>query len=57
MTSADQTLEAYVPDPHRWRNLGVLSIVLFMSLGDVSIVNVALPSINVGLGATGAQLQ
>jgi len=35
----------------------VLSIVLFMSLIDVSIVNVALPSIQLGLGATDAQLQ
>jgi len=52
-----QQLKAYVPDPHRWRTLGVLSIVLFMSLIDVSIVNVALPSIQLGLGATDAQLQ
>ncbi len=57
MPSNDQSLEAYVPDPQRWRTLGVLSIVLFMSLVDVSIVNVALPSIQLGLGATDAQLQ
>jgi len=35
----------------------VLSVVLFMSLIDVSIVNVALPSIQLGLGATDSQLQ
>ncbi len=57
MPNDPQTLEAYVPDPYRWRTLGVLSIVLFMSLIDVSIVNVALPSIQLGLGATDAQLQ
>jgi len=35
----------------------VLAVVLFMSLIDVSIVNVALPSIQVGLGASDSQLQ
>lgn len=35
----------------------MLSVVLFMSLIDVSIVNVALPSIQAGLRATEAQLQ
>lgn len=41
----------------RWRTLAVLSVVLFMALIDVSIVNVALPSIQLGLGATDSQLQ
>lgn len=35
----------------------MLSVVLFMSLIDVSIVNVALPSIQLGIGATESQLQ
>lgn len=48
---------AYVPDPRRWRILGVLSLALLMALIDVSIVNVALPSIREGLGATESDLQ
>ncbi|MEO7124709.1 MAG: MFS transporter [Nakamurella sp.] len=47
----------YVPDPRRWQILGVLSLALFMALIDVSIVNVALPSIREGLGATESDLQ
>jgi EmrB/QacA subfamily drug resistance transporter len=47
----------YVPDPGRWRTLAVLAVVLFMSLIDVSIVNVALPSIQSGLGASDSELQ
>ncbi|HEU0256720.1 MAG TPA: MFS transporter, partial [Microbacteriaceae bacterium] len=47
----------YVPDPRRWRVLGVLSAALFMALIDVSIVNVALPSIQHGLDATESDLQ
>lgn len=47
----------YVPDPSRWRVLGVLSLALFMALVDVSIVNVALPSIREGLGASESDLQ
>jgi EmrB/QacA subfamily drug resistance transporter len=47
----------YTPDPRRWRVLGVLSLALFMSLIDVSIVNVALPSIQRGLAANDSQLQ
>ncbi|WP_307849430.1 MFS transporter [Qaidamihabitans albus] len=45
------------PDPRRWRALAVTLTAGFMSLLDVSIVNVALPSIQRGLGASvsGAQ--
>lgn len=57
MLAGTRPPDAYVPDPHRWRTLAVLSVVLFMSLIDVSIVNVALPSIQLGLGATDSQLQ
>jgi EmrB/QacA subfamily drug resistance transporter len=40
------------PDPRRWRALGVALVVGFMALLDVTIVNVALPSIQRGLEAS-----
>ncbi len=51
------TSPEYTPDPRRWRVLAVLVVALFMSLVGVSIVNVALPSIEEGLGASQSQLQ
>jgi EmrB/QacA subfamily drug resistance transporter len=45
------------PDPRRWRALTVCLIAGFMTLLDVSIVNVALPSIKVGLRASNSDLQ
>ena len=48
---------AYVPDPRRWRILGVSLVIAFMALLDVTIVNVALPSIQSGLGTTPATVQ
>ncbi|WP_432493253.1 MFS transporter [Kineococcus gypseus] len=45
------------PDPARWRALGVCLVVGFMTLLDVSIVNVALPSIESALGAGPSQVQ
>ncbi|WP_242619823.1 DHA2 family efflux MFS transporter permease subunit, partial [Actinomadura fibrosa] len=42
---------------HRWRALSVCLVAAFMSLLDVSIVNVALPSIREGLHASEAGLQ
>jgi EmrB/QacA subfamily drug resistance transporter len=44
-------------DPKRWRALGVTQVAGFMSLLDVSIVNVALPSIQRGLGASAETVQ
>jgi EmrB/QacA subfamily drug resistance transporter len=44
-------------DPRRWRILAVTQLAGFMSLLDVSIVNVALPSIQQGLGATSEMTQ
>lgn len=44
-------------DPRRWRALGVCLIAGFMTLLDVSIVNVALPSIDAGLDASASDLQ
>ncbi len=48
---------AEAPDPRRWRILGVTLTVGFMSLLDVTIVNVALPSIQQGLQATAGTVQ
>jgi MFS family permease len=46
-----------VPDPRRWRALWVTLVVGFMSLLDVSIVSVALPSLQSDLGASPAMVQ
>ncbi len=48
---------AYVPDPRRWRVLAVSLVVGFMSLLDVTIVNVAVPSIRAGLETNAATIQ
>ncbi|MCW2675023.1 MAG: Arabinose efflux permease [Modestobacter sp.] len=45
------------PDPRRWSALAVCVSALFITLLDVSIVTVALPSIGAGLHADAAQLQ
>lgn len=57
MSTPDGGTSGHVPDPRRWRVLGVLCMALFMALVDVSIVNVALPSIRVGLDASVSDLQ
>jgi EmrB/QacA subfamily drug resistance transporter len=44
-------------DPRRWRALVVCLVAAFMTLLDVSIVNVALPSIRAGLNASEGALQ
>ncbi|MDO8106457.1 MFS transporter [Isoptericola sp. b441] len=44
-------------DPRRWKALSVALTAGFMTLLDVSIVNVALPSIRSALDASAAQLQ
>jgi EmrB/QacA subfamily drug resistance transporter len=44
-------------DPRRWIALFVLLIANFMNLIDVTIVNVALPSMRTGLGATDSQIE
>lgn len=49
--------ESYVPDPRRWKALAVCLMTGFMTLLDVSIVNVALPSIQDGLGASAGAVQ
>lgn len=55
-TTAPQP-DTRVTDAVRWRILAVLLTVIFMSLVGVSIVNVALPTIQQDLGASQADLQ
>lgn len=45
------------PDPRRWIALATLLIAGFMNLIDITIVNVALPSIEAGLGANSSQIE
>ncbi|HET7351613.1 MAG TPA: MFS transporter [Marmoricola sp.] len=52
-----QEAAAYVPDPRRWRVLAVTLLIGFMALLDVTIVNVAIPSIRQGLDASAGQVQ
>ena len=47
----------YEPDPRRWRILTVTLLVGFMSLLDVTIVNVAIPSMRSGLDTTAGTVQ
>ncbi|MGZ4185862.1 MAG: MFS transporter [Solirubrobacteraceae bacterium] len=49
--------DGYRPDPNRWMALAVVLAAGFMTLLDVSIVNVALPSIQQGLHAQENALQ
>jgi EmrB/QacA subfamily drug resistance transporter len=46
-----------VPDPRRWAALVVMLLAGFMNLLDVSIVNIAIPSIQRGLHASYADVQ
>ena len=51
MTSTETSSQeqASEPHPHRWRILGVTLVIGFMALLDVTIVNVAIPSMQSGL--------
>ncbi|MEV5467140.1 MFS transporter [Streptomyces griseoincarnatus] len=49
--------DAYEPDPRRWRALWVTLVAGFMSLLDVTIVAVALPTVQRDLGASPAEVQ
>ena len=44
------------PDPRRWKALGVLGLIQFMLILDVTVVNVALPNVQDDLGFTDAGL-
>lgn len=62
MTRTEQSVEHAQgtedqPDPRRWKALAVCLVGGFMVLLDVSIVNVALPSIRTGLSASQSELQ
>ena len=57
MTNQNPTDGAAAPDPRRWLALFILLIANFMNLIDVTIVNVALPSMREGLGATDSQIE
>lgn len=45
------------PYPKRWTALAVMMLANFMNLLDVTIVNVALPSLQAELGATSSQIE
>src|SRR5579863_9622283 len=45
------------PDPRRWLTLAILLLAAFMNLLDVSIVNIAIPSIQRNLHASYADVQ
>jgi EmrB/QacA subfamily drug resistance transporter len=53
VTTASTTLEA---DPRRWKALGVLALIQFMLILDVTVVNVALPRMQQDLGFSRAGL-
>src|SRR5215471_10828354 len=62
MTSDGQILAPPAPagedvDPRRWLTLAILLLAAFMNLLDVSIVNIAVPSIQRNLGASYADIQ
>ena len=52
----DQPQFVPAPDPRRWKALAVLALVQFMIVIDVTVVNVALPSIQKALGFSGSGL-
>ncbi|HHZ07180.1 MAG TPA: MFS transporter [Rhizobiales bacterium] len=54
MTPPSSAAGAY---PRRWFALGILLLAGFMNLVDVSIVNVALPRMQSGMGATSSQIE
>lgn len=47
---------APAPHPHRWRLLTLLCLAQFMLIADVTVVNVALPSIGTDLALSGSGL-
>ncbi|MDT4977014.1 MAG: hypothetical protein QOG98_2772 [Pseudonocardiales bacterium] len=49
-TSNPSKSEGVEPDPRRWKALGVLGLIQFMLVLDITVVNVALPRIQDDLG-------
>jgi EmrB/QacA subfamily drug resistance transporter len=56
MTEDTAAAAELAADPRRWRALAVLALVQFMLILDVTVVNVALPDIQTGLGFSRAGL-
>lgn len=56
MTS-DSTPSPAEPHPRRWIALVILLLAAFMNLIDITIVNVALPKLQAGLGASNSQIE
>jgi EmrB/QacA subfamily drug resistance transporter len=52
-----ESSHAHTPDPHRWQALALVCVAMFMTVLDVSIVNVALPSIKNSLHVGESSLQ
>src|SRR5437588_2175434 len=52
----EATATAATPDPRRWKALGVLALIQFMLVLDITVVNVALPHIQQDLGFSRAGL-
>ena len=52
-----ETAQAHTPDPRRWQALALVCVAFFMTVLDVSIVNVALPSIGNSLHFSETGLQ
>jgi EmrB/QacA subfamily drug resistance transporter len=48
---------AHTPDPRRWEALALVCVAFFMTILDVSIVNVALPSIKSSLSVSDSTLE
>jgi len=56
-TGPDEGTDDYTPHPHRWRILTVSLVIGFMALLDVSIVNVAIPTMRSGLHTSSGAIQ
>jgi EmrB/QacA subfamily drug resistance transporter len=57
MTQSTHPQTPVEADPRRWPALAILLLASFMNLIDVSIVNVALPSMQANLGANSSQIE
>lgn len=55
-TTRPDTTQPGAPDPRRWKALGVLGLIQFMLVLDITVVNVALPRIQDDLGFSEAGL-
>src|SRR5437763_8840832 len=49
-TDRQPVMQTTTPDPRRWKALGVLALIQFMLVLDITVVNVALPRIQHDLG-------